>query len=82
MQVYIFRYSLESKCGGSAIDQQDIRVNRTVTSINTKLDNHCYRVNVFPINHKAWGPESDALYFIFNKLTVELTILPGIHYSE
>lgn len=66
MQIYVFEYSLESKCGGSATGSSFVRVGRNTTSDTLHLENRCYRVNVFAINHKAWGPGSDPLYFRYN----------------
>ena len=66
MQIYVFEYSLESNCGGSAMNSDFDRVGRNTTSHTLSLNNRCYRVNVFAINHKAWGPGSDSLYFKYN----------------
>lgn len=66
MQIYVFEYSLESNCGGSAIRSSFVRVGRNTTSDTLSLHNYCYRVNVFAINHKAWGPGSDSLYFKYS----------------
>jgi hypothetical protein len=77
-QVYVFMYKQESMCGGAPIDQQTIRTSRDITSTRLPLSDFCYRVIVFPVNHKSWGPSSDPLYFTFTRLPRQLTLLAGL----
>lgn len=51
---------------------------RNVTSTQLSLSDFCYRVIVFPVNHKAWGPSSEPLYFTFSRLPSKLTLLSGL----
>ena len=65
-------------CGGAPIDQKTIQTSRAITSTQLSLSDLCYRVIVFPVNHKAWGPSSDPLYFTFTRLSRQLTLLAGL----
>ena len=66
-------------CGGTFMELMIYpRYYNETTSIRIPINEHCYRVNVFPANHKAWGPESEPLYFTVTKLPQELTILAGM----
>ena len=78
VQVYVFTYSRESMCGGDPEELQAKPTMRNSTSTSLSLADFCYRVIVFPVNHKAWGPGSDPLYFTFTRLPRRLTVLSGL----
>ena len=78
VQVYVFTYSQESKCGGDPMALQRNSTYRNTTSIRLSLADFCYRVIVFPVNHKAWGPGSNPLYFTFTRFPRRLTVLSGL----
>ena len=66
-------YSQESECAGTPMALDTYYTDRSNTHTSIGVDDFCYRVIVFAVNHMAWGPGSNPLYFTFTKLPRTLT---------
>ena len=59
-------------CAGTPMVLDTYQTSRSDTYKNITVNDFCYRVIVFPVNHIAWGPGSIPIYFTFSKIPREL----------